>query len=569
MSKQELLSNGRQQLLTKSFSSKKIIDDRRPLYLLVGAIFILLFLFIVYPLFKVFWMSVYDDGFTLKNYLKFFSSSFNLKPLWNTLMLASSVAMLGTFIGYVFAYVVTRSRFVGKRFIKMFGTFPMISPPFVISLAAIILLGQNGTLTRNIITPIFGEGFSIYGFKGLLLVETMSYFPTAFLIFVGVFSAIDPVLEDAAHNMGASPSKTFREVIFPLTKPGIYSSLLLLFIESIADFGNPLVLSGGFKVLSVEAYLKITGEFDLPMGATISMVLLVPAMIAFFVQKYYVDKKSFVTLTGKSSTTSFFKSHSLITNIFLGSVIFVTMSMIILFYGAVVWGSFVKVWGADHTFTLSNYFTGVEDSWNYIKDTFILSAVATPLTGLMALVISYLIVRKKFVGKNIMEVTSMLSFAVPGTVVGIGYILAFNDSPFLLTGTSAIIIILFIFRNMPVGIRSSIASLKQLDPAIEEAAMNLGANTVTTLKDITAPLLAPAFFSGVAYSFVRCLTAISAIIFVVSGSWNLLTVSLLGQVENGHLSVACAICVLLILTAGSILGIMQFFIYRKGIKQRD
>jgi len=569
MSKQELLNNGRQQLLTKSNVSKKIGDDRKPLYLLVGAIFLLLFLFIVYPLFKVFWMSVYDGGFTLKYYQKFFSSSFNLKPLWNTLMLASSVAVLGTFIGYVFAYVVTRSKFAGKGLIKIFGTFPMISPPFVISLAAIILLGQNGVITRTIITPLFGPGFSIYGFKGLLLVETMSYFPTAFLIFTGVFSAIDPVLEDAAHNMGASPSKTFREVIFPLTKPGIYSSLLLLFIESIADFGNPLVLSGGFKVLSVEAYLKITGEFDLPMGATISMVLLVPALIAFFVQKYYVDRKSFVTLTGKSSTTSFFKSHSTLVNIFLGSVIFITTSMIILFYGAVVWGSFVKVWGADHTFTFRNYFSGVEDSWNYIQDTFLLSAVATPLTGFMALMISYLIVRKKFVGKNIMEVTSMLSFAVPGTVVGIGYILAFNDSPFLLTGTSAIIILLFIFRNMPVGIRSSIASLKQLDPAIEEAAMNLGANTVTTLKDITAPLLAPAFFSGVAYSFVRCLTAISAIIFVVSGSWNLLTVSLLGQVENGHLSVACAICVLLILTAGSVLGIMQFFIYRKGIKQRD
>ncbi len=538
--------------------------------LLIIIIFALLLLFIAFPLFQVMSVSLLDtEGhLSLTNYARLFSNSHVWEPLSNTLLLGLAVAVLSTFIGYVFAYVVVRTELPLRKITRAFGTFPMISPPFVIALAAIVLLGQNGALS-NLMHPILGDDFSIYGFPGLVLVETISYFPTAFLIIVGTLSAIDPVIEDAACNLGATRRAAFWQSFFPLTRPGIYAALLLVFIESIADFGNPLILSGNYKVLSVEAYLKITGEFDLPMGATLSVVLLVPAVLAFILQKILVDKQSFVTLSGKSSGASFYKPHSRLALCTLSAVVILVCAVITLLYGAVLWGSFVKVWGSDHTLTFHNYVSGVKGSWGYIRDTFSLAAVATPVTGVFGLIIAYLVVRQNFIGRTAMEVLSMLSFAVPGTVVGVGYVLAFNDAPFLLTGTSAIIIILFIFRNMPVGIRSSIASLKQLDPSIEEAARNLGADAATTMIEITAPLLAPAFFSGVAYSFVRCLTAISAVIFVVSGSWNLLTVSLLGQVESGFLSIACALCVLLILVAGSILGGMQLWLSRVGLNVEE
>lgn len=460
---------------------------------------------------------------------------------------------------------ITRTPLPGKQFFRLTATFPIISPPFVIALAAILLFGRTGSLTPYI-KYVIGS-YSIYGLGGLVLVETIAYAPTAFLVLFGILQAIDPALEEASMDLGASRLQVFSSVTLPLATPGIASAWLLVFIQSMADFGNPMVISGNFRVLSVQAFLQITGMYDLSRGSTLAILLLIPTMTAFFLQKYWVSRKSYVTVTGKP-TSATIKNLEWYIKLPVYACCLLFTGLVVLFYGTVLYGSFQTLWGVDATLTLRNYVQMFEVGKDYIIDSLTLSTIATPITGLLGMFIAFLIIRKKFLGRGMMEFVSMLTFAVPGTVVGIGYILAFNQKtilfPWILSGTALIIIFLLIFRNMPVGIRSGIAALQQIDPSIEEASTDLGADSGVTFRKITLPMIAPAFFSGLVYSFVRAMTAISAIIFVVSGKWNLITVAILGFVDNSQYAQAAAMSLLLIGIVLVALGIIQLAVNRIG-----
>ena len=523
-----------------------------------------LFLFVIYPLFKVFQMSVVEDGrLSLHVYRDLLDKPFERRPVYNSLILGALVAVTGTAVGYLFAYAIARADVPWKRFLRVIATFPIISPPFVLSLAAILLLGRQGLITRTVFQGWWDP--HIYGLRGLVLVETIAFFPTAFLIMLGILQAVDPALEESSLNLGANRWQVFRTVTLPLSIPGLASSLLVVFVESLADFGNPIILSGNFHVLSVQAYLHITGMVDFSGGAALAVILLFPTLVAFLLQKFWVSRKSYVTVTGKPSPARL--SVDPFTRRLLFILCLGVTSMILLLYGTVAFGSFVTLWGANYTFTLKHYSSVFQIGGRYLRDTLILASVATPITGMLGMIIAFLVVRKQFVGKGLMDLTSMLIFAVPGTVVGIGYILAFNEPPLLLTGTAAIIVLLFIFRNVPVGIRAGVAALQQVDKAIEEAATNLGAGSGRTFATITLPLIAPAFFSGLAYSFVRCMTAISAVIFVVSGKWNLITVAILGLVENADFSQAAAFSLVLIAIVLLVLGLIQIGVGKVATSQ--
>ena len=524
----------------------------------------LLLLFVVFPLFQVFKTCfITRDGstLTLKYIWELFSKSYNRQPLYNSIVLGICVALLGTTVGFACAYAVTKTDMRFKRLLHVSTLLPIISPPFVIALSAILLFGRNGIITRKLLQEglgidLYAAGFDIYGLTGLVIVETLAYFPTAYLVLVGVLSSIEPALEEAASNLGASRWKVFRTVTVPLSLPGIVNAMLLLFIESMADFGNPLILAGRFNVLSVQAYLQITGNDNLPGGATLAMALLLPSLAVYFLQHYLLRQRIFVSLTGRASGTGVQTDDKRI-HYPLMAICWGAVGCVFLFYGLVVVGSFTKLWGVDYSLTLNNYVEAFRLGADYIWDSLLLAAIATPLTGLLGMVIAFIVKRKQFVGRRLMDVTSMLSFAVPGTAVGIGYILAFNQPPLMLRGTAAIIVVLFIFRNMPVGIRAAAASLDQIDPSLEEASTNLGAGSLTTLRRVLLPLIAPAFFAGLAYSFVRCMTAISAVIFVVSGRWNLITVAILGFVENSDFSQAAALSMILIAFVMTALGLIQ------------
>ncbi len=539
--------------------------------LVVMAIAVSLVIFVIYPLFSVFKTSLMqsDGSIGLDVYRGLLAKSYNRRPLVNSIRLGVVVAVLGTVIGFIFAYCTTRVDVPLKGFFRVVAMFPMISPPFIMSLATIMLFGNNGLITERLFRGLVD--FKIYGFRGLVAVETLAYFPTAYLVLSGILQAIDPSIEDAARDLGASWWQVFSTITLPLAIPGIASALLLIFIESLADFGNPIILSGNYQVLAVQAYLRITGLYDLSGGAGLAVILLVPSLIAFFAQKYWVGRRSYVTVTGKPSAQRPGRNEPWVK---VAAFVVCTMltGIILLFYGTAFVGSFMTLWGVNYDFTLANYHHVFQVAGEYIKDTLFLSTVATPITGILAMIIAFLVVRKKFLGRQALELTSMLSFAVPGTVVGIGYILAFNQPPIVLTGTAAIIIILFVFRNMPTGIQSGIAALQQIDPSIEEASCDLGADSGTTFRKITLPLIAPAFFSGLVFSFVRCVTAISAIVFVVSGRWKLITVAVLGSVENSDLAQAAAFCVVIIGMVLGAIGIINLLVYqpwRRGAKTQS
>ncbi|MGE4412974.1 MAG: ABC transporter permease [Candidatus Caldatribacteriota bacterium] len=551
---------------------KEIIDQltliwKEPiLFIFILLIFYFLITFIVFPIFQVVKNSMYINGsWDFSNYIAIFSKRYFVQPLINSIVLGIYTATIGTIAGFIFAYALTRTPLPFKNFFRLTITFPIISPPFVVALAAILLFGRAGSLTPWLKSLI--GNYSIYGLGGLVLVETIAYSPTAFLVLYGVLQAIDPSLEEASMDLGASWSKVFSTITLPLATPGIASAWLLVFIQSMADFGNPMVISGDFRVLSVQAYLQITGMYDLPRGSTLAMLLLIPTITAFFLQKYWVSRKSYVTVTGKP-TGATIKNLDWYIKLPVYGVCLLYTGIVLLFYGTIVYGSFQTLWGVNPTLTLKNYVEMLEVGKDYLFDSVFLSSIATPITGILGMFIAYLIIRKKFIGRGLMEFISMLTFAVPGTVVGIGYILAFNQKsillPFILTGTAWIIIILLIFRDMPVGIRSGIAALQQIDPAIEEASTDLGADSNTTFRKITLPMIAPAFFSGLAYGFVKAMTAISAVIFVVSGKWNLITIAILGFVDNTQYARAAAMSIILIIIILIALGVIQFLVNRIG-----
>ncbi|NLJ46128.1 MAG: iron ABC transporter permease [Treponema sp.] len=511
----------------------------------VAAVLAALVVFILYPLASVVVMALRPDGrWTVEIFRHVAANPYLLQGFRNSILMGVLTAGIGTGIGFLFAFAVTRADVPLKRFLHGVAIIPIVSPPFIGALAIIMLFGNNGFITWNLLRI---RNFPIYGFTGLMIAQAVTFFPVAYLTLRGVLESINPTLEDAALDLGGSRFRVFRRVTLPLAMPGIASSMLVLFIETLADFGNPLILAGSrFPILSVQAYLQITGMYDLPTGAALSVLLLVPSVTAWVIQKYWVSRKRYVTITGKPTISSVKIVSPGIRSLIFGACLAVT-AFILLIYASILWGALAKVWGSDNTPTLRHFLYVFGVGFKAVRDTLTIAGLSTPASGLLGMVIAFLVIRKSFPGRKFMEFTSMLSFAVPGTVIGIGYILAFNKPPLVLTGTLLILLLNFVFRYVPVGIESGVAILRQIDPAIEEAAVDLGADARTTFSRVTLPMIVPAYFSGLVFAFVRAMTAISAAIFLVSSRWNLMTVQIMAQVESGRLGAAAAFSVILVL----------------------
>jgi iron(III) transport system permease protein len=531
-------------VLARSIGELKRIAKDPLLALVVLVVLASLMVFIIYPLTSVVLTALRPEGrWSLGVFKEIAASAYMRQAFGNSIMMGVLTAVIGTALGFLFAFAVTRADIPLKRFLHAIAIIPIVSPPFIGALAIIMLFGNNGFITWNILKI---QNFPIYGFRGLMLAQAITFFPVAYLTLRGVLESINPTLEDAAMDLGGSRFKVFSRVTLPLAAPGIASAMLVLFIETLADFGNPLILAGSrFPILSVQAYLQITGMYDLPKGAALSMLLLGPSMTAWIMQKYWVSRKRYVTITGKPTTSSA-KIVSPVVRIMIFAACLAVTALIILIYAAIIWGAFANVWGSDNTPTLKHFGYVFGVGFKAVRDTLMIAGLSTPVSGLLGMVIAFLVIRKSFPGRKFMEFTSMLSFAVPGTVIGIGYILAFNKAPLILTGTLLILLLNFIFRYIPVGIESGVAILRQIDPSIEEAAIDLGADARTTFSRITLPMIIPAYFSGLVFAFVRAMTAISAAIFLVSSRWNLMTVQIMSQVESGRLGAAAAFSVILV-----------------------
>lgn len=531
-------------MLTTARSQLRILARDPILLALVAVIFAAILIFVVYPLMMVFIASFQERGeWTSANYALMSERRLYRNALWNSLSVGALVGLIGVVIGYLAAFVLTRLDVPGKRVLHYLMIVPIISPPFVSAVSILFLFGFNGLITRQLLGL---QDFSIYGFHGVVWSQVFTFAPIAYLSLRGVLASISPTLEDAALNIGASRWQVFWKVTFPLSLPGVASAFLIVFIESMADFGNPLVLAGAaFPMLAPQAYLEITGSFNLARGAMLSVILLIPSITAFAIQRYWIARRQYVTVTGKP-TASTSKIVSARVKWLLYALVLVFAALVLMFYGVIFVGAFTQVWGFNYTPTLDHFAYVFDVGFKTVTDTLIIAIITTPISGLLGMLIAFLVVRRVFPGKRALEFGSILSYAVPGTVVGIGYVLAFNGPPFILTGTLLILVLCFVFRYVPVGIQSGTAILRQIDPSIEEAAQNLGASALTTFRKVTLPLIAPAFFSALVYAFVRAMTAISAAIFLVSANWNLMTVQILNQVGSGRLGVAAAYSVVVI-----------------------
>lgn len=514
---------------------------------------------IILPLLAMIGESVSAAGLPL--FQKYLSESVYQTFITNTLWMGLLVALVGTAIGFLFAFVQVKLDVPFKRFIHIVALIPVISPPFALATSAIVLFGRNGAISRG----LFGVRYDIYGLDGLVLVMAMSFFTIAYLNLRGMMQALDPALDEAATNLGASKWRVFRTITLPMLVPGLASSFLLLFVESIADLGNPLVLAGNYEVLATRIYVTIIGLYDTTGAAVLSVILLVPSLSVFVVQRYWISRASVVSVTGKPSGTPQTIDHPVVRWSLFG----VTMALcllIVLIYGTILLGAFVRVPGVRNDFTLEHFdfvINGI--GAQAMRDTTLLSVIATPIAGLVGMIIAYLVIRKQFMGRNALDFGTMLGIAVPGTIIGIGYILMFNNPitvtlPLLgeitllpkLTGGRAVfggalaIVIVFIIRSVPAALRSGTAALAQIDPSIEEASISLGADSARTFSRITLPLIRPAFLAGLVYAFARSMTTISAIIFLTTPQTKIMTQQILNEVENGRYGNAFAYCVILI-----------------------
>ncbi len=546
------------------FSVSQFSKDPVSVYAILVTIAVVL-VFIVYPLYEavkitfartgVFTFDVWKKVLTEKNYLEALTGSITLGIL---------TATVATVVGFIFAFTVTRTYVRGKKFIHTIALLPVISPPFSLTLSIILLFGSNGLITKQLLNM----KADIYGLHGLVLVQTLGMFPIAYLTLLGVLESIDSSLEEASMNLNGNRLKTFLNVTLPLALPGMASAWLLVFTNSIADFANPLLLSGKFKVLSVTAYLEVTGMNRIDIGAALSLLLLLPALTAFYIQRYVISKKSFVTITGKPSVR-LIEVVNRPMKIILQIFVYASIAFIIGLYATIFAGAFVKNWGIDYTFTLENIVEALQRGKKALADTTILATVAMPIAGIFSMIVAVIFVRKRFLGKKIFEGLVLLPFAIPGTLLGISYVIAFNKPPIILVGTAAIIVINYIIRELPVGVENGVAVLRQVDPTIEEAAQNLGADTQTVFRTIILPLLRPAFISSLSYTFVRAMTAVSAVIFLISARWYHLTILIYNFSENLRFGLASVLSSVLIIIVLTVFGLLNFLIKRNENLERS
>ncbi len=491
------------------------------------------------------------------------------------------VGVLSTLLGLVLALVVQRG---GQRFsglLKVMSILPIITPPFVIALALVVLFGRTGLITGWLSAFGIPRTRWIYGLPGVTLAQLLSFSPIAFMILHGALAAVSPALEEAAQTLRASRARVFRTVTWPLLRPALANAFLLGFVESLADFGNPIVLAGNYEVLSTKIFFAIAGaQHDPGRAAVLASVLLGFTIVAFWMQQRWLGKLSYVTVSGKGDGGIAAQlPRGLWYSCFgiaAGWILFTVVC-----YAVILIGGFVKDIGrGDMTISLSHFaagfgvewagaqsrFTG--SAWDSFFNTIEVAAVSAPLTAIIGLLAAYVITRHRFAGRRSFEFLTMVSFAIPGTVIGVSYIVAFNVPPLELTGGMLILVLCFVFRNMPVGVRAGIAALAQIDKTLDEASATLRGSTIRTLRQVVVPLLRPAILATLVFSFTHAMTAVSAIIFLATAKYNLATVYIINRVEAGEYPLAIAYSTVLIFFMLAVLLAVQWTIGEARLGRR-
>ena len=508
-------------------------------------------LFVLYPILRVFAFP------SIKEYAAVLRTSRYLHAGLNSLLMVLLSTSSATLFGFLFAFGLTKTTMPLKRLLKGILILPLFSPPFMVAFSYLMMFGRNGLITYG----LFGVRTNILGWHGLWLSETIAFFPVAALTMESVLQSIAPSLEYAGRNLGATGFKLFRTVTLPLATPGVAGAALLVSILVLADFGNPIMISGDFSVLATEAWLRVEGWGDVAGAAVLSSVLLIPSVIIFAFQRFWVGRRSYVTITGKIATiqaepTKWYVRWPLFTFCAAVSV------MILIVYVALVLGALVNGWGFDWSPTLK-WVSSVTSEVGQLIRSLVFSMLAGAVSALFSMTAAYLVTRKRFVLRGAVDFVAILPAALPGIFLGIGYSISFTRRPVDLYGTAAIIVLAMVFWNISMGYQTGIGAMKQVSPSLGEAASNLGAGSMRIFREIEIPLLQGPFFSAFIVSFIRSITTLSVIVFLATADNSVATFTIMNLVSDGLYGKAAALTTLLLLISFVVLGAAKLLVGRK------
>ncbi len=522
-------------------------------------------LFIVYPFYTILTKSVFSnkvEGLTLYNFIRFFTKPYYYQTLIRSMVVCFATVFTTTLIGVPIAYLMTRYNIPGKKILHIFIIMSLMSPPFIGAYSWIILLGRNGLLAKLFAT-FDATAPTIYGRGGIIFVFTLHLFPYIYLYTSGAMNSIDSSLEEAAENLGMSKLRRIWTITLPVILPSILAGCIMVFMTCLADFGTPMLLGEGYTVLPVLVYNEYMSESAVNpyMASTLSVIIVSCSLLMLTFQKLVVDKRNYTMSSMRppqETQLHGWRRFAVSAPIFL--VVFVAFLPQIV----VVCQSFVErsFSGMVKGINLNNYRAILSRLGTNIRNTYVFSLIAIVFIIILGIIVSYILVRKKGKVANIIDTLVMFPFVIPGSVLGIGLIVAFNRKPLILVGTAAIMIISYVIRKLPYTVRSGSAFLYQMDPSIEEASINLGVSPMKTFFTVTARMMLPGIMSGAVLSWITCINELSSSIMLYSGKTSTIAVAIYQEVVRMSDGTAAALAT--ILTVTTIISLLIVFRATKG-----
>lgn len=527
----------------------------------VTLVILLLFaVFLVYPLFMLF-LSGFKDSetqlWTMGNFAKFFGKRYYYGALKNSFLLTICVTALTILIGTPLAYFMTTCKIKGKGIIEILIIVSMMSPAFIGAYSWVLLCGRSGSVTKffaglGIHTP------SIYGFGGMLLVFTLKLYPFIYMYVCGAMKKIDVALSEAAESLGCNGIKKVATIIVPLIMPTVFAGGLLVFMNALADFGTPMLIGEGYLTMPTLIYTEFINETggEANFAAAMAAIMVLVTAVIFIAQKYFVNKKSFTMSSLRPIQPK--QVHG-IKNVLIHAFIYLVVGLAILPQLTVVYTSFLNTNRAVFLegYSLNSYRMIISNLGRAVKNTYLFGLIAIAIIVILGMFIAYISTRKKNIFTAIIDTVTMFPYIIPGSVLGITLLLAFNHQPLLLSGTAIIMIISFVVRRLPYTLRSSAAILYQISPSMEEASISLGASPVKTFFKITASLMMPGVLSGAILSWITVINELGSSIILFTGKTVTMSVAIYQEVIRASYGTAAALAT--ILTATTVISLLIFF----------
>ena len=531
--------------------------------LLSFMIFAAFLLFILYPLALVLYKSIVDPfsgAVTVDYFTRFFTKKFYWGTMINSIEVTVCATLLAAMLGLPMAYLMRSIKIKGSGLLNILIVISYLSPPFIGAYAWIQLLGRNGVVTQ-LLNELLGVTYGgVYGFAGIVLVFTLQSFPLVYIYVSGALKNLDNSLNEAAESLGCGRVERIWRIIIPLIMPTLLASSMLVFMRVFADFGTPMLIGEGFKTLPVLVYTQFMGEVggDDGFAAAICVIIIGLTLVMYFAQRFLANRSTYAMTALKPMAA---EKASGMRNVLAHACVYLVAGLGILPQLVVIYTSFLRSNGGQvftGGFALQSYEATLFAKDNdVIWNTYLLGVVSIGIVLVLGVLIAYLSVRKRNFLNSVIDTVTMFPFIIPGSVLGISFLFAFNSPPIVLSGTAIIMIIAFAIRRMPYTVRSSAAALGQISPSIEEAAISLGATEMKTFSRVTIPMMMPGVLAGAIMSWVTIISELSSSIILYTNANQTLTVSVYTEVIRGNYGNASAYATILTIT--SVLSLLLFF----------